>query len=43
MQYFIYYWMIINIVAFFLMGIDKKKARTGAWRFQRKHCFFRQF
>ena len=32
MQYFIYYWMIINIVAFFLMGIDKKKARTGAWR-----------
>ena len=30
MQYFIYYWMIINIVAFFLMGIDKKKARTGA-------------
>lgn len=39
MQYFIYYWMIINIVAFFLMGIDKKKARTGAWRIPEKTLF----
>ena len=39
MQYFIYYWMIINIVAFFLMGIDKKKARTGAWRIPEKALF----
>ena len=38
MQYFIYYWMIINIVAFFLMGI-KKKARTGAWRIPEKTLF----
>ncbi len=39
MQYFIYYWMIINIVAFFLMGIDKKRARTGAWRIPEKTLF----
>ena len=39
MQSFIYYWMIINIVAFFLMGIDKKKARTGAWRIPEKTLF----
>ena len=39
MQYFIYYCMIINIVAFFLMGIDKKKARTGAWRIPEKTLF----
>ena len=39
MQYFIYYWMTINIVAFFLMGIDKKKARTGAWRIPEKTLF----
>ena len=39
MQYFIYYWMIINIVAFFLIGIDKKKARTGAWRIPEKTLF----
>lgn len=39
MQYFIYYWIIINIVAFFLMGIDKKKARTGAWRIPEKTLF----
>ena len=30
MQYFIYYLIIINIIAFFLMGIDKKKAQNGA-------------
>ena len=39
MQYFIYSWLIINIVAFFLMGIDKKKARTGAWRIPEKTLF----
>lgn len=39
MQYFIYYLIIINIVAFFLMGIDKKKAQTGAWRIPEKTLF----
>lgn len=40
MQYFIYYLIIINIIAFFLMGIDKKKAQTGAWRIPEKTLFF---
>ena len=39
MQYFIYYLIIINIIAFFLMGIDKKKAQTGAWRIPEKTLF----
>ncbi len=39
MQYFIYYLIIINIVAFFLMGIDKKKAQVGAWRIPEKTLF----
>ena len=40
MQYFIYYLIIINIIAFFLMGIDKKKAQNGAWRIPEKTLFF---
>lgn len=40
MQYFIYYLIIINTVAFFLMGIDKKKAQIGAWRIPEKTLFF---
>ena len=39
MQYFIYYLIIINIIAFFLMGIDKKKAQNGAWRIPEKTLF----
>lgn len=39
MQYFIYYLIIINILAFFLMGMDKKKAQTGAWRIPEKTLF----
>lgn len=39
MQYFIYYLIIINVIAFFLMGMDKKKAQTGAWRIPEKTLF----
>ncbi len=39
MQFFIYYFIIINILAFFLMGIDKKKAQMGAWRIPEKTLF----
>ena len=39
MQYFIYYLIIINILAFFLMGLDKRKAQTGAWRIPEKTLF----
>ena len=39
MQFFIYYFIIINILAIFLMGIDKKKAQMGAWRIPEKTLF----
>ncbi len=39
MQFFLCYMIIINIVAFFLMGIDKKKAQLGAWRIPEKTLF----
>lgn len=39
MLYVICYLLIMNIVAFFLMGIDKKKAQTGAWRIPEKTLF----
>ena len=39
MLYVICYLLIVNIVAFFLMGIDKKKAQIGAWRIPEKTLF----
>jgi uncharacterized membrane protein YsdA (DUF1294 family) len=32
MKYTVYVLVIINIVAFILMAIDKHKAKTGRWR-----------
>ena len=31
-QYSLYYLLAINIVSFFLYGIDKYKAKKGKWR-----------
>ena len=31
-QYSLYYLLAINIVSFFLYGIDKYKAKRGKWR-----------
>ena len=39
MLYVICYLLIVNIIAFFLMGIDKKKAQTGVWRIPEKTLF----
>ncbi|MDD6038537.1 MAG: DUF1294 domain-containing protein [bacterium] len=33
------YLLFMNIIGFFLMGIDKKKARNGAWRISEKSLF----
>lgn len=33
------YLLFINILAFALMGVDKEKARRGAWRIPEKHLF----
>ena len=36
----IVYLVIINIVGFVYMGMDKKKAKRGAWRIPEKRLFF---
>ncbi len=33
------YYFIINIVAFFMMGIDKRKAVLNHWRIKEKYLF----
>lgn len=35
MKYFGWYLAAVNIVAFIMYGIDKEKARRGAWRIRR--------
>lgn len=35
-KFVIAYLFIINIVGFFLMGLDKAKAKKGAWRISEK-------
>lgn len=35
----IYYLIAVNVLAFSLMGIDKSKARRGAWRIPEKVLF----
>ncbi|MBE5864963.1 MAG: DUF1294 domain-containing protein [Lachnospiraceae bacterium] len=37
--YIIIYLVMINTVAFMLMGFDKRRARQGAWRIPEKTLF----
>ncbi len=39
MQFFLCYMIMINVAAFFLIGIDKKKAQLGAWRIPERTLF----
>lgn len=39
LKYFILYLVVINIVAFAMMGIDKKKAIQKKWRIPEAHLF----
>lgn len=36
----IVYLIIINLIGFIIMGIDKRRAREKAWRIQEKTLFF---
>ena len=36
---FFYYLLAVNVLAFVLMGIDKGKAKRGAWRISEKALF----
>lgn len=40
MKYIYLYLMVINIVGFAVMGIDKAKAKRHAWRIPEKILFF---
>ncbi len=31
-QYLLYYYVAVNVLAFLLYGLDKAKAKAGAWR-----------
>ena len=39
MQYCFYYLIFLNTLAFCLMGIDKRRARRGAWRIPERTLF----
>ncbi len=43
MQYLYYYLFFINVLAFFLMGIDKRKAELGRWRIPERTLFLSAF
>ena len=34
------YWTTANLLAFALMGLDKRRARRGCWRISEKALFF---
>lgn len=38
-QNIILYFVIINIIGFFIMWLDKRKARKGSWRIPEKTLF----
>lgn len=38
-KFFIIYLIIINVIAFMLMGFDKRRAKRGAWRIPEKTLF----
>ena len=39
MRYFLIYLLIINLIGFFAMFLDKQKAKRGKWRISEKTLF----
>ena len=39
LQNIIIYFIIVNIIGFFIMWLDKRKAKKGAWRIPEKTLF----
>ena len=39
MNYFFIYLLVINLLGFFAMGLDKHKAKKGKWRIPEKTLF----
>ncbi len=42
-KYLIYYLAAVNLIAFLMMGIDKRKAVKGRWRISEKALFVPAF
>ncbi|WP_117170529.1 DUF1294 domain-containing protein [Paraliobacillus sediminis] len=40
MKYIIIYVFLVNLIAFILMGLDKRKAKKGKWRIPEKTLWF---
>lgn len=40
MKYIIIYVCLINMIAFILMGLDKRRAKRGKWRIPEKTLWF---
>ena len=38
-QFLFYYLIAVNVLAFVLMGIDKRRAKQNAWRIPEKTLF----
>ena len=36
---FFIYWIVMNVLSFFLMGLDKRRAKKGKWRIPEKTLF----
>ena len=43
MRYFLIYLLIINLIGFFAMFLDKQKAKRGKWRISEKTLFLIAF
>ncbi len=43
MKYILYYLLVINILTFFFMYIDKRKAIKGRWRISERKLYFLTF
>jgi uncharacterized membrane protein YsdA (DUF1294 family) len=43
MQYVLVYLVVINVIGFAIMGIDKQKAKRGRFRISEKTLFFIAF
>lgn len=39
MKYFLLYLLVINVIAFFVYGIDKRKAKKDKYRIPEKYLF----
>ena len=42
-KYLLIYWLIMNVIGILVMGVDKSRAKRGAWRIPEKYLFLVSF